>query len=243
MAEPGNPFSLQTMTDTVTINGRTYTITYNTSTRRITTTTPEGRESFAYLDEKGRVIRTEVPGLAPVTFEYDERGRLVSITEGMGLEARVTRFAYNSQGYIESTTDPMERTTGFEYDLAGRVTAQIRPDGRRIPFTYDTNGNVTSITPPGRPTHTFTYTPVDLEDVYTPPLVAGNGVNVTDCDYNLNRQIIRVTRPDGRSIGFEYDTMGRLVTVRTPDGEIGYIYDLDTGNLNDVIAIDGGALN
>ncbi|MCL6613780.1 MAG: RHS repeat protein [Firmicutes bacterium] len=118
-------------------NDCTYTTTYDASTRRITSTTPEGRQSFTYLDEKGRVIRTEVPGLAPVAFEYDERGRLVSITEGEGLEARVGRLEYNTEGYIARSIDPLGRVTSFEYDAAGRVIAEILPDGSRIPYTYE----------------------------------------------------------------------------------------------------------
>ncbi|MCL6614542.1 MAG: hypothetical protein K6U03_08020, partial [Firmicutes bacterium] len=205
LAEPGNPLSLQTMTDTITINGRTYTTTYAAATQRITSTTPEGRQSFTSLDEKGRIIRTEVPGLAPVAFEYDTRGRLTTITEGTGIEARISRINYNAQGYVESITDPMNRTIGFEYDLAGRVTAQIRADGKRITYIYDQGGNVTSITPPGRPTHRFTYTPVDLEETYNPPPVVGGGTNQTRYDYNLNRQVIQITRPDGQTIGFAYN--------------------------------------
>ncbi|NLG85563.1 MAG: RHS repeat protein, partial [Firmicutes bacterium] len=243
LVEAGNPLSLVNLSDYTTINGRTYATIYDASTRRITTTTPEGRESFTYLDEKGRVVRTEVPGLAPVSFEYDGRGRLVTITEGEGLEARMSRLEYNAQGYLERITDTLTRTTNFEYDAAGRVSAQIRPDGTRIPFTYDANGNVTSITPPGKPAHTFTYTPVDLEETYNPPPVVGGGMNQIRYDYNLNRQVIQITRPDGQTIGFAYDTMGRLVTVSTPEGESGYVYDATSGNLTDIIAVDGGALS
>ena len=133
--------------------------------------------------------------------------------------------------------------TSFEYDAAGRVITEILPDGKRIPYTYDAHGNVTSITPPGRPAHRFTYTPVDLEETYNPPPVVGGGTNQTRYDYNLNRQVIQITRPDGQTIGFAYDTMGRLVTVSTPEGEIGCLYDATSGNLTDIIVVDGGALS
>ena len=242
LATPGNPLSLQTMTDRTVVNGRTYTSVYNASTRKNTSTTPEGRQSFTTLDANGRVILVEVPGLAPVSFEYDARGRLVLIIEGIGAEARISRIAYNSSGYVDSATDPMNRTTSFEYDEAGRVITEILPDGRRIPYTYDAHGNVTSITPPGRPPHSFTYTPVDLEETYNPPPVTGGGTNRTNHAYNLNRQPTLVTRPDGQTIGFEYDTRGRLVTVIVPSGELAYVYDAASGNLTNIIAPDGGAL-
>ena len=69
------------------------------------------------------------------------------------------------------------------------------------------------------------------------------GANQTRYDYNLNRQVIQITRPDGKTIGFAYETMGRLVTVSTPEGEIGYVYDVTSGNLTDIIGVDGGALS
>ena len=216
--------------------------TYDAATRKIASTTPEGRQSFTTLDEKARVVLVEVPGLAPVSFEYDAQGRLTTITEGTGADARISRIEYNDQGYIASTADPLNRTTVYEYDEAGRVVAEILPDDRRILYAYDANGNVTSITPPDKPAHGFTYTPVDLEDVYTPPPMAGSGANVTDYDYSLNKQVIKITRPDSQSIGMEYDTRGRLVTLTVSGGEIGYVYDATTGNLNSIIAVDGGAL-
>ena len=112
------------------------------------------------------MVLVEVPCLAPVSFEYDAQGRLTTITEGTGADARISRIEYNDQGYIASTADPLNRTTVYEYDEAGRVVAEILPDDRRIPYAYDANGNVTSITPPDKPAHGFTYTSVDLENVY-----------------------------------------------------------------------------
>ncbi|MCL6613428.1 MAG: RHS repeat protein [Firmicutes bacterium] len=184
----------------------------------------------------------ELPGLVPVSFEYDERGRLVNITEGEGLAARASRLEYNAEGYIARSIDPLGRVTSFEYDAAGRVITEVLPDGRRTPYTYDAHDNVTSITPPGRPAHRFTYTPVDLEETYNPPPVVGGGTNQTRYDYNLNRQVIQITRPDGQAIGFAYDTMGRLVTLTVPGREYAYVYNANTGNLTDIIAPNGGAI-
>jgi len=239
---PNNLMGLATQTDIIEINGKQATIVYDAATRRVTRKSPSGRQTVTTLDEKGRIIRTETPGFAPVRFEYDERGRLIKIYHGTGLNDRISSIQYNSNGYVQSMTDPLNRTTSFEYDAVGRITRQVLPNGKQISFTYDANGNITTLTPPGRPSHEFTYTAVNMEDTYNPPTVTGTGTNRTKYKYNLNRQITIVNRPDGKSIGFEYDTMGRLMSVVLPDGEIAYSYDPDNSNLINVIAPDNGTI-
>jgi YD repeat-containing protein len=137
-------------------------------------TSPEGRTSVSTIDTLGRIVRIEIPGLAPITFAYDARGRLSAITEGAGADAHARSFAYNSDGYVDYSQNPLSERTGFSYDLAGRITSQTLPDLRQIGFAFDPAGNVTGITPPGRPQHGFSYTPVNLQQRYNPPqLYAG----------------------------------------------------------------------
>ena len=76
------------------------------------------RKTVTTLDNKGRVIESQVPEIIPVQYSYDSRGRLGSITQG----TRNYAFSYDADGNLASTTDPMLRTAGFEYDAAGRVT-------------------------------------------------------------------------------------------------------------------------
>src|SRR2546430_2658217 len=103
---------------------------------------------------------------------------------------------------------PWDALGGVKYDAAGRLTRQTLPDGRDILYGYDANGNLTSLTPPGRPAHMFAYTPVDLQGEYTPPGVAGSASTVYT--YNLDKELTRITRPDGQILDFAYDSAGRL---------------------------------
>jgi RHS repeat-associated protein len=242
LTDSNDPFSLQTQTDTVTANGKTSTSVYDVAAKTVTATSPEGRKTVTTLDDLGRVVKTEVNGLAPVAFTYDSYGRLATVTSSSGTETRTSTISYDSQGYVASTTDPLSKSTRFTYDAVGRVTAQTLPDGQQINFSYDANGNVTTLTPPGKPDHKFSYTTMDLDDTYTPPDV-GAGSNITQYTYNLNQQPVLVTRPDGRTVGFAYDTQGRLLNITLPGGEIiTYGYDGTTGNLTDLTVPDGGTL-
>jgi RHS repeat-associated protein len=237
LSDPNNPLSLTSQTDTFVVNGATYTSRFDAAARTITSRTPQERNQVTILDEKGHVASTQVPGVDPVQFTYDTHGHLSTVTQGM----RTETLTYNPQGNLVSMTDPLSQTVVFAYDLAGRVTQQTLPDGRQIQFSYDANGNVATVTPPGRPAHAFTYTPVDLTQDYTPPDV-GTGLTGTHYTYNTDRQLIQVTRPDGTTVGFGYDSGGNLSTITEPEGTETLTYDPQTGNLKTMTAPSGEAM-
>jgi RHS repeat-associated protein len=213
---------------------------------KITITSAEGRRTTSYLDDKGRIIKEEVLDLANVYYEYDERGRLISITEGEGEAARTATLTYDpNSGYIAKITDTLDRSETFTRDKVGRILSQKLPDGRQINYRFDANGNVTSITPPSKPVHQFDYTPVDLQQQYTPPTVTGISAPQTHYSYNLDKQLLQIRRPDGQTIDLVYDEVkGRLDRIDLPNEEsINYTYFEDTGKLKTVTASDGGTLS
>src|SRR5207249_2901270 len=157
LSNPNDLLSLTSQTDTLVINGRTYTSVFDQTAKTMTTMTPAGRTSTVTLDTKGRVIQEQVTGLEPVSYTYDTLGRLSTITQGTGANARTSTLSYDTKNQLTSILDPLSRSVGFAYDLAGRITTQTLPDLRTINYAYDGNGNVTSITPPGKPAHAFSY--------------------------------------------------------------------------------------
>jgi YD repeat-containing protein len=241
LADPLNLLSLTSQTDTVTVNGRTSTSTFDATLRTITDRTSAGRQVVRTLDALGRLVQTQAAGLEPVSFTYDLRGRLTTITEGTGVAARVATLGYDLQDRLVSVTDALGRSVGFTYDLADRITTQTLSDGRQIGLTYDANENVTSISPPSRPAHAFGYTPVNLEASYTPPAV-GPASPATTYAYNADRQPTLITRPDGQTLAFGYDAGGRLSTLAVPTGIFRYAYSATTGQLTTLTAPDGGTL-
>lgn len=209
LADPANLLSLTTQTDTVKINGRTYTRAYDAATHTFTDTTPVGRQSVTTIDGKGRLVQAAVAGIAPVQLAYDGRGRLASLTQ----DDRTYTLTYDSQGYMSLLTDPLTRSVGFTYDAAGRPTLLTRPDGKQISFTYDANGNLASLTPPGRAPHTFSYTPIDLLQSYAPPVETVGGVAHTyDYGYDLADRLEQVKQDGLVTASYTYDGNGNRLT-------------------------------
>jgi RHS repeat-associated protein len=234
---PQDPLAVTSMTEQTTINGRVYASTFDAATRRITQTSPMGREVVTTVDTQGRPLEVQVGGLLPITYSYDTRGRLTAINQG----ARGIQLTYNSAGFADSVTDPLGRATTFSYDAVGRVVTQNLPGGRTVTFDYDANGNLISLTPPDRPAHTFGYTPVDLTSNHFPPDV-GVGTNQSDYSYNLDRQPTQDDRPDGESLTLGYDAAGRPEGLTLPGRTVSYGYDPSAGNLSSLTVAGGEGL-
>ena len=232
----GNPFSLTTQTDTGTFNGRKYTSVFTAATKTLVDTSPVKRPTTTILDSLERISSVQVGALLPVQFGYDTNGRLSTVTQG----TRVSKLTYDANGFLASSTDPLNQTTGFTHDSAGRLTTETLPDGRMTTYSYDPNGNLTSVTPPGKSAHDFSYTAVDLMATYTPPNVPGTGLSTYS--YNADRDLTTITRPDGQTIVFGYDSAGRLSSTTTPTETITYSYDAASGNLSSSSVNGGEAL-
>ncbi len=230
-----DPMSLAVQTDMVSVNDRVYTRVYTAASRTLISTTPGGRQVTAILDSCGRIAQAQTGSLLPINYCYDTRGRLTTALVGTRPDMRAIHFSYNNDGYLESITDPLERTVRFVYDMAGRVVQQILPDGREIGYAYDTSGNVTALTPPGRPAHTFTYTPDDLPSTYSPPIV-DTKLNETRYTYDADQHLNSIIRPDNQVVELGYDSTGRLSTLAMPHGQVSYAYDIITGMLRTITA-------
>ncbi len=72
-------------------------------------------------------------------------------------------------------------------------------------------------------------TPVDLESEYEPPAVTGIPDTRTLYEYDLDRTLTLVTRPDGKTVDLDYEpATGRLETVTIAAGAYAYGYHTAT---------------
>ncbi len=241
LSDPNDLFSIESMTISLTVNGRTHESKFSGVSGQFTTTSPEGRQFVATLDSFGREAGYQLPGLAPASLIYDEKGRPAVFSNGVGTDERIFSFAYDQAGYIKSISDPLLRIISFTHDDAGNITGMLLPGNRQILYTYDANGNVTSISPPGRPPHVFSYTTVNQNESYNPPDV-GVIEDQTQYTFNLDRQLTTVVRPDGKNVSLGYDSVGHLSTITYPRGNMTYNYDQTTGQLTTITTPNGSTI-
>jgi len=231
------------LTEEILINGRTTINHFDKASLTQTQTSPEGRVSSQVYNLTGGIASTQSGGLVMTNYNYDLRGRLSDVDVGTGVDQRSVQLTYDLNGYVDSITEPLGKVTVFERDLLGRIKLRTLPGGRVVEYSYDPNGNLTSITPPGKTVHRFDYTTGDQLDVYTPPDVAGVTIPTTTYNYNLDKQLTEITRPDGQQVILDYHlTKGQLTSLTIPRGSYGYEYDATSGQLNKITAPDGGSL-
>lgn len=192
-------------------------------------------------DARGNKTFTQ-NGEEKIRLEYDSHNQPIKIINGMG---HVTHTVYN-KNYINAygqrvlqtaTTDPLGYQTLFTYDIANRLTEIIRknPFGVKVShqtILYDICGNkcrvLDEVIQEGMHTKT-------IETRYEYSL--GNQINkiieafgtpeqkVTCYTYNERGEKRATIKPDGKSILYEYDAVGRMKGLRAFDNTFSYRYE------------------
>jgi RHS repeat-associated protein len=204
------------ITATNTLNGKTWTSANNTLAGTITNTSPLGRRVTLNYDPANILPQNlTIPGLHPVTYGYDEKGRRIRTTAG----GRTTAIFYDASGNIDHVTTPDNRTVRFTYDLMGRVKSEILPDNATIKYDYDNNGNMTVLTNPRTIGYAFAYNGVDLRKTMTMP--ASGSYRYA---YDKDRRLHSILFPSGRQITNTYAN-GHLNATTTPEGTTSYTHN------------------
>ena len=71
LSDPADPFSMQTLIETTSLNGRVYTLAYDVASQTYTDTSPEGRTMLSAIDAQGRPVSVQLGDLLPVLYSYD----------------------------------------------------------------------------------------------------------------------------------------------------------------------------
>ena len=179
--------------------------------------------SVSTYDASDRLISRQVgASFNSINMAYDTDGRVDWINHG----GRIVDFDYDpSTGYLNKVTDPLTQETLLQPDAAGRVSQVTLPaigDPAETPFIglgHDGIGNLTSVVPSGHDAtndHELDYTPVNLLERYTPPAASGTGTLFTEYEYNGDRQLTKIKRPDGVDVVFTYSSGTRVTTRSGP---------------------------
>jgi RHS repeat-associated protein len=233
LATQGDPLPVKTYTESDERTGAMGGVTsvYDGATRTFTRTSDGGLVTVARYDAAGHLLSLALPGRAPIVWAYDGKGRPTSATWA----SRVYTYAYDpATGQMSSMTNPLQQTTSFGYDGALRPTIITRPDGKSAALAWYPNGWLETITPPGKAAHALAYRATGLLSDYTPPAVQA-GTNGTHYDWDADHALTKITRPDGVTLAYGYDTAGRLTGVAPSNGPaLALGYDATTGHLTSI---------
>jgi RHS repeat-associated protein len=216
-ANVGEPLSMTSRVDTVSMNGRVFESAFDRATLKFTSTSPEGRVATQTYDSLGRLVEEQIDAaILPRQAEYGERGLVTRTTFG----TQSLDFSYDSLGRLIAKTDALGATTQFEYDAANQITALVLPSGRRYEYTYDTLGNRTSLKMPNGAVHELGYSILGQDTTY----LASGSVEPLTSEYDADRKLAATVFPSGARVEYLKDANGRATGISYADAEIGVTY-------------------
>ena len=134
----------------------------------------------------------------------------------------VTRFEYDENKNITSSTDPFENKINFSYDYTGNLIAIEDSKGTTTQMAYDEPGNITSVTNGLNQTTSMTYNVAGKVTSITDPLnrtVTMDYEPIVGCGPCRGMGYIKlksITDPEGNQTKMEYDEVGNLIKTTDP---------------------------
>lgn len=172
-------------------------------------------------------------------YTYDTVGNVTSSKDG---NDNMTIYAYNSINLLKSVIDPEENLTDYKYDREGRLVQETDKNGQVIKYTYNSDDNLTSkgiiddnlsdsylynkegnlfaaISNNGIERYEYTENN-DLSKKFL------NGKEQLSYTYNSNGQVKQLINQESKSTVYDYDSLGRLITVSDGTNNVAtYVYN------------------
>lgn len=142
-------------------------------------------------------------------YEYDNLGRLQSITDAGG---GTRRIAWNTLGLPSALTDALGRTTRFGYDAGANITAVSQAAGATTQFELDAYGRTTAIVEPNGASTRYVW-----DDFGRIVATIGADSGMTARRFDAANRLVASTDAKGSRASYDYDVMGRIVTQRVTD--------------------------
>ena len=182
--------------------------------------------SFSPSD--GRLLSVTDPAGQVWQYAYNGLGSLTSVTQPGG-SART--FTYNSRNQLVSETHPESGTTTYAYDDAGNLTTKQDATGTVLTYVYDANNRLIAVQAPGADGISTAYDEADsptalatgaastvlaydtADRLTTRTDTISGHAFVSSYTYDGLDNLIAITYPSGRTIGYDYDAANRITRV------------------------------
>ncbi|WP_457968008.1 DUF6531 domain-containing protein [Pseudomonas sp. R4-84] len=203
----------------------------------------DGQRVFTY-DALGRLLTRQDERGAITHYQWDAVGRLLQTT----LPTGATRaWTYNAYGKVTAERDELGRITRYEYaDDLHLVSRRLNPDGSELKYRYDSARLLlTEIENESGEKYQLDYTPNGLIRQETgfdgqrtgyaydlnghllekTEFGADGSQRITAYQRDTAGRLLRKTLPDGATVEYGYDALGRLISVEDGHWPLAYEYD------------------
>ncbi len=198
--------------------GHSQAYAYSPAGDLVAHTDAAGSTTRYLYDRAHGLLRIEDPlGRSAARAEYDDEGRLVSLSDGAG---QPITFEHDVEHRRELVRDALGRARVLDFDARGNVLAVTDPLGARSTFSFDARGNQLTETDPLGATTSYTYDAHDNVASITDALG-----HATTRSYDAGGRLLSATDPRGHKTTLTYDAQGNLASSTDPLGNtiaVGY---------------------
>ncbi len=211
---------------------------YDGNGNQVSVLDPLSRSSTSSFDALNRLITSTDPALSDTDYTYDDRDNLISVSDARSLtttytyddldnltqlvspDTGTTTYTYDDAGNRLTQTDARSKTTTYTYDALNRVSSITYPDtSLNVTFTYDSGtngkGRLTGMTDASG---TTTYTYDKRGNLASESKVISGQTYLTSYAYDDADNVTQLTYPSGRTVDYEYNSIGQVVQVETTLG-------------------------
>lgn len=223
------------MTDRTTNAGEHWHYSHDALDRITAITNPAGGEAKFTYDALGRVTKADDENGNTTCYEYTPNGNLAKVTDALGNETfyqydamghltqssctgangeepQNTTYTWDKEGHVLAVADPLGDVERYTYDPAGRMKAKVDKDGYETSFHYGKDGQVEEICYADGRTVSLTYNAIrQLEEVK-------DWLGTTRISMDEAGRVSSATDPYGKTVGYEWGSMGERTAVLYPDG-------------------------
>jgi RHS repeat-associated protein len=194
-----------------------------------TMTDANGHKIKNYYDGHGQLIKVEEfngSAIYATAYYYDTLGNLTKTIDAQGNASIIT---YDSLGRKISMADPDMGTWAYLYDDLGNLIKQTDAKGQALDFQYDALNRLVTKKSGGVTLANYIYDEAGKSNCIGRLSKVIDQNSATEFFYdNLGREIGSTKTIDADSYTVErtYDALGRLISLKYPDGEIvNYTYN------------------
>ena len=171
-------------------------------------------------DQEGKITRISKANGDVTTYEYDNSGRITTVTTLNVAGAQLAKYgyAYDAATNVTQIADHNGRVFSYAYDAKGQLTQE-----NGTTYTYDAMGNRTSMI---NASGTTTYTYDELGDANRLKTITYPDSRVVSFEYDKNGNITKKTDSQTGTTIYEYDSDDYFTKATLPGGKtVEYIYD------------------
>ena len=217
----------------LSLNGATYATYAYDAANRMTSLKDGANQDFPHnYDAANRLTSRGAPNGVTTSFAYDNLDRLTGLAHVKGTTTLINnQYQYNDANNITSWANAAGNHT-YAYDTLDRLTSATNSAQPNESYSYNAAGNRTS----SHASPTYGYGP--FNKLTTTAIASysydnnGNLISKTDSSgtitfsWNEENQLRQVTLPDGQSVNYKYDGLGRRIQRTTSAGaDTRFVYD------------------